>query len=104
MNTMKLAEKITAVEAARKVKSGDHVFIHGASAIPQALVNALAGVAADLQFVRLYHLHLNGSFPLIGEEFRGIFSDNSFFMGDNVRQAVREKRADYIPTSMDLFP
>jgi acyl-CoA hydrolase len=104
MNTMKLAEKITAIEAARKVKSGDHVFIHGASAIPQALVNALAEVSGDLQYVRLYHLHLNGSFPLIGEEFRGIFSDNSFFMGDNVRQAVREKRADYIPVSLAELP
>ncbi|MFM8372491.1 MAG: acetyl-CoA hydrolase/transferase family protein, partial [Bacteroidota bacterium] len=101
---MKLAEKITAIEAARKVKSGDHVFIHGASAIPQALVNALAEVSGDLQYVRLYHLHLNGSFPLIGEEFRGIFSDNSFFMGDNVRQAVREKRADYIPVSLAELP
>ncbi len=104
MNTMKLAEKITALEAARKVKSGDHVFIHGASAIPQALVNALAQVANDLQFVRLYHLHLNGSYPLIGEEFRGIFSDNSFFMGDNVRQAVSEKRADYIPVALAELP
>ncbi|MFM7153627.1 MAG: hypothetical protein ACKOZV_05825, partial [Bacteroidota bacterium] len=47
---MKLAEKITAIEAARKVKSGDHVFIHGASAIPQALVNALAEVSGDLQY------------------------------------------------------
>ncbi|MFM8488445.1 MAG: 4-hydroxybutyrate CoA-transferase, partial [Bacteroidota bacterium] len=101
---MKLAEKITAIEAARKVKSGDHVFIHGASAIPQALVNALAEVSGDLQYVRLYHLHLNGSFPLIGEEFRGIFSDNSFFMGDNVRQAVREKRADYIPVALAELP
>ncbi|MEN9414619.1 MAG: hypothetical protein RLZ62_923, partial [Bacteroidota bacterium] len=101
---MKLAEKITALEAAKKVKSGDHVFIHGASAIPQALVNALAEVAGDLQYVRLYHLHLNGSFPLIGEEFRGIFSDNSFFMGDNVRQAVREKRADYIPVALAELP
>lgn len=61
-------------------------------------------MAADLQFVRLYHLHLNGSFPLTGEEFKGIFADNSFFMGDNVRKAVREKRADYIPVALGELP
>ncbi|MBL7825811.1 MAG: acetyl-CoA hydrolase/transferase family protein [Saprospiraceae bacterium] len=101
---MKLTEKISASEAVRKIKSGDHVFIHGAAATPQVLVGALAEAAQDLQFVRLYHLHLNGAYPLTGAEFRGIFSDNSFFMGDNVRQAVKEKRADYIPVALAELP
>lgn len=101
---MKMPKIIAPESIAEYIKSGDHVFIQGGAAAPQALIGGLAKAAGALKNVKLYHLHLNGLFPLADESFRGIFSDNSFFMGENVRQAVQEHRADYIPVSLAELP
>lgn len=102
-DSMKSPKVITADAITQFINSGDHVFIQGGAAAPQALIGGLAKIAGKKD-VKLYHLHLNGLFPLADETFRGIFSDNSFFMGENVRQAVQEHRADYIPVSLAELP
>lgn len=94
----------TAQEAVRLVASGDNVFIQGAAATPQALTDALAQRAAELRGVRLFHIHTEGHAPLVKPEHRDAFFDYSFFIGENVRQAVQENRADYIPVLLSELP
>ena len=55
---------MSAAEAAGLVQSGMRVFIHGASATPTPLLDALAA-RSDLENVRLYHLHTAGPAPYV---------------------------------------
>ncbi len=90
---------VTAEEAVRVIKSGDHVHISSVSNVPQCLVKALCdrGRAGELKNVYIHHLHTEGAAPYVNPEFEGIFQHNAFFVGANVRQSVQKGLADYIP-------
>ncbi|MCC7052952.1 MAG: acetyl-CoA hydrolase/transferase family protein [Gemmatimonadaceae bacterium] len=85
------------------IKSGDRIFIHGACATPTPLLEALAA-RTDLRDVQLYHLHLAGEAPFVDREQAGHFSSNSLFSGANVRAAIGEGRADFIPVFLSDIP
>ncbi|MCG8387944.1 MAG: 4-hydroxybutyrate CoA-transferase [Cytophagales bacterium] len=93
-----------ASEVLSSVKSGDNVFVHTAAAAPQALVNGLVERAPGLKDVNIYHLHTEGEAPYVNPEYEGIFNTNAFFIGANVRKAIREKRASYIPIFLSEVP
>lgn len=92
-------QPVTAAEAVKVVKSGDHVHISSVSNVPQCLVEALCerGRAGDLKGVFIHHLHTEGAAPYVNPEFEGIFQHNAFFVGANVRESVQKGLADYIP-------
>ncbi|MEM9858149.1 MAG: acetyl-CoA hydrolase/transferase C-terminal domain-containing protein [Bacteroidota bacterium] len=91
-------------DALSAVKSGDNVFIHTASAAPQALIKGLIERASELKNVNIYHLHTEGEAPYCNIEYEGIFNTNSFFIGANVRRAIKENRASYIPIFLSEIP
>ncbi|MEM9390302.1 MAG: acetyl-CoA hydrolase/transferase C-terminal domain-containing protein [Bacteroidota bacterium] len=86
------------------VKSGDNVYIHTAAAAPQGLVRGLVERAPELKHVNIYHLHTEGEAPYCNPEYEGIFNTNAFFIGANVRRAIRENRASYIPIFLSEVP
>ena len=90
---------VTAEEAVKVIKSGDHVHISSVSNVPQCLVKALCdrGRAGELKNVYIHHLHTVGAAPYVNPEFEGIFQHNAFFVGANVRESVQKGLADYIP-------
>ncbi|MBO6025717.1 MAG: 4-hydroxybutyrate CoA-transferase [Bacteroidales bacterium] len=92
-------QAVTAAEAVRVIKSGDHVHISSVSNVPQCLVKALCdrGRAGELKNVYIHHLHTEGAAPYVNPEFEGIFQHNAFFVGANVRESVQKGLADYIP-------
>lgn len=87
----------TAAEAVKLVKSGDRVFVHGAAMTPLHLVNALTARSAELQDVEFIHMHTEGPAPYTYPEHAGSFKTNACFVGGNIRQALNEGHADYIP-------
>lgn len=95
----KFYQPVTAEEAVKVVKSGDHVHISSVSNVPQCLVNALCkrGRAGELKNVYIHHLHTEGAAPYVSPEFEGVFQHNAFFVGANVRESVQKGLADYIP-------
>ncbi len=99
-----MTQTATSVEALKAVRSGDRVFVHGAAATPQALLAALADRAGELRDVRLFHIHTEGEAAWAEARFRGVFYDSSFFIGENLRRAVQENRADYIPVLLSELP
>lgn len=102
-NTNWKARAVSAADAVAGIKSGSNVFVHGACATPLALVDALAA-RSDLQDVSLYHLHTSGSAPYATADKQRQFRSVSFFVGANVRRAIEEGRADYLPVFLSDIP
>lgn len=88
---------MTAGEALRVVKSGQRVYIHPGCAEPESLVEALVSRKDDLENVEIVHILTLGTAPYVGPGMEGHFRHRSLFTGGNVRQAVNEGRADYVP-------
>lgn len=93
----------SAADVVSHIKSGDHVFVHGAAATPDVLLRALCA-RQDLHNVTLYHLHTQGQADFTAPEFEGRIRSVSLFVGPQVRQAVAEGRADFIPVFLSDIP
>ena len=90
---------ISADEAVKVVKSGDHIHLSSVASAPQVLIEALCrrGEAGELKDVRIHHLHTEGPAPYSDPRFNGIFFHQGFFIGANVRPSVQSGYSDYIP-------
>jgi acyl-CoA hydrolase len=90
-------------QALEYVQSGMRVFVHGAAATPTPLLDALAR-RSDLEDVRLFHLHLEGSAAFAEPEHRGRFLSVSLFTGPSLRNPINEGRADFMPIFLSDIP
>lgn len=95
---------LTALEALEKVHSNYKIFIHTAAAAPQALIEALMLRAPELKNVKIYQLHTEGPAPYADEKLAESFEVNALFIGSNVRKAVQDGRAFYIPIFLSEAP
>ncbi|HLY70812.1 MAG TPA: acetyl-CoA hydrolase/transferase C-terminal domain-containing protein [Puia sp.] len=94
----------TIEEAVGIIKSDSNVFIQTAAAAPQQLINALTSRGHELSGVTIYQMHTEGKAPYAAPEYEGIFAVNCFFIGANLREAVQEGRAQYIPVFLSEIP
>ena len=90
---------VSADDAVKTVKSGDHIHFSSVASAPQILIEALCrrGEAGELKDVRIHHLHTEGPAPYSDPKFNGIFFHQGFFIGANVRSSVQSGYSDYIP-------
>lgn len=90
---------VTAEEAVKVVKSGDHIHMSSVAAAPKVLIDALCkrGDAKEFKDVRIHHLHTEGAAPYTDAKYEGVFFHQAFFVGGNVRKSVQAGYADYIP-------
>ena len=95
---------VSASKALEIVKPGDKVYIHAASAAPQLLIEALVEKAPNLKDVSIYHLHTDAPAKYANPEYKGIFEVYAMFIGSNVRKAVWEGRANFIPVFLSEVP
>lgn len=94
----------SALDAVRAIKSGDRIWIHGMAAAPQALIQAMVARAHELRDVEIVQLHTEGPAPYAEPQYAESFRVNALFVGANVRKAVDEGRADYIPVFLSEAP
>lgn len=94
----------TAADAVNVIKSGDRVFIHGIGAAPQRLIEAMTDRSNELKGVEIVHLHTEGKARYAEPQYAENFRVNAFFVGANVRQAIKEGRGDYIPIFLSEIP
>ena len=99
-----MTTNMTADEAVRVIRSNDRVFIHGVAAAPQELIRAMTARSSELKNVEIVHLHTEGPAPYAAPEMADSFHVNAFFVGANVRAAVRDGRADYVPVFLSEIP
>jgi len=96
MNTYR-SRRCSAEDAAKVIRSGDCVYIHPGCAEPELLVRAMVSRAPELQDVRVIHILTRGSAEYVLPEMEGHFRHIAFFAGANVRRAINEGRADFVP-------
>jgi 4-hydroxybutyrate CoA-transferase len=99
-----MSRTVSAQEAVSVVKSGDRVFVHSVAAAPRALIEALTARAGELRVVELVHLHTEGTAPYAAPEHAKSFRVNALFVASNVRDAVEDGRADYLPVFLSEVP
>ncbi len=97
---------ITADEAVKLVKSGDHVFVQGSGSIPEALVAALARRGNELHDVILYNAFAMGRriSPLCNPALKDSFLIDSFFVSNAVRGWVNQGYATTTPRFFGQVP
>jgi len=95
---------VDADQAVTVVDPGHRVFVHTAAAAPQLLVRALTARAPSLSNVEIIHLHTEGDAPYAEPDVADVFHTNALFVGANVRKAVQQGEADYIPVFLSEVP
>lgn len=93
----------TALDALAPLKSGMNLFLHGTSATPTPLLEALCQ-RDDLTDITIYHLHLCGPVPFADVKYRDRFRSVSLFTGPALRKPVNEGWADYVPVFLSDIP
>jgi len=91
-----------------KIPRGAHLFIGTGCGEPQHLVNSLAEYVSShpkaVFDVEVFHVWTLGVAPYADDKFQRNFRHNSFFIGDNTRQAVNQGLADYTPIFLSQVP
>lgn len=94
----------TAAEAIRRIKSGDSIYVQSNAAAPVPLIEALVERNGELKDVEIFHILTMGPAEYIKPEFADSFKVHALFIGQNVREAVNEGRADYTPCFLSEIP
>ena len=94
---------VAAADVVALVTSGARIFVHGAAATPTPLLDVLAA-RTDVNGLRLYHLHTTGTESFVHERCADRMRSVSFFVGPNVRTAVADGRADFLPVFLSDIP
>lgn len=87
-----------------ELKSGDGIFIHGAAATPQILIERLIQKTSHLKNLRIYHLHTEGPPECAHPEYQGQFKIKNLFVGSNIRKWIDFNDIDYIPCFLSEMP
>ncbi len=95
---------ISADKAVSEVKSGQRIFIHSVYAAPSLLIEALARRSDNLKDIEIVHIHTEGTVPYAMPGTEAAFRTNALFVGANMRRAVQEGRADYLPAFLSECP
>ncbi len=99
---MKELRFVSADEAVSHIPSHCHVHLSSVASVPHILIQALcrradAGDICDLHF---HHFHTEGPAPYSDPAYEGIFFEQGFFVGPNVRGNVNAGYADYLPVHL----
>src|SRR4051812_32964856 len=95
---------VTPEEAIAGIRSRDQVYVQCAAAVPEILLGALVGRAAELEDVSIVHLHTEGPGPHLAPEMAPHFRHRALFIGHNARRAVNDGRADFVPVFLSDVP
>jgi len=95
---------MTPGEAIRLLRPGRRIFIGSGAAQPVSLVDAMVRFGRQLADNEVVHLLTLGPAPYTAPDCADRFRHNAFFIGPNVRTAVREGRADFTPVFLSEIP
>ncbi len=95
---------VTATTAIRKIQAGNRVFIGSACGEPQELVRTLVNLGDNLSDTEVVQVLTLGVAPYADPKYATNFRANAFFIGNSLRKAVNDARADYTPIFLSRVP
>ena len=97
---------VSADEAVSHIPSHCHVHLSSVASVPHCLIEALCrrADAGDVCDIHFHHFHTEGPSPYSEPRYEGIFFDQGFFVGPNVRANVKAGYADYLPVHLSETP
>ncbi len=97
---------VSADEAVKLIKSGDHVYIQGSTSVPETLVEAMARRGHELRDVTLYSGFsvAKGEAPYCRPEFKDSFLVDTCFVSNNVRRWIAEGYGATTPRFLGEVP
>jgi acetyl-CoA hydrolase len=98
------SRKTTAEEAVAGVQSGDRVWVHPGCNTPKKLIDALVARSSELENVEIIHILTLAEAPYAAPGMERHFRHRALFIGANVRQAVNDGRADFVPIHLHEVP
>src|SRR5690242_1090522 len=98
------AKIATAEEAIRLIPPGRRILIGSGAAEPCTLVETMVAKGQHLFDNEIVHLLTLGPAPYVRPELACRFRHSAFFIGPNVRDAVQDGRADFIPVFLSEIP
>lgn len=99
------ADKLSSSAAAiKRIHPGDRVFLGSACGEPQELVRALVKFGDNLSDTELVQVLTLGVAPYADPRYATNFRANAFFIGNSLRDAVNDSRADYTPVFLSRVP
>ncbi len=94
----------TAEEAVASIESRQRVWIHPGCCTPKPLVDAMVARAPELEQVEVIHILTLAEAPYVEPGMEPHFRHRALFTGGNVRRAVNEGRADFVPIHLHEVP
>ena len=102
---LRYADKIaTAAEAVKLIHRGRRILIGSGAGEPTSLVEALVTDGDHLADNEIVHLLTLGPAPYVAPGLEHRFRHTAFFIGKNVREAVQQGRADFMPVFLSEIP
>lgn len=97
---------VSADEAVKLIKSGDHVYIQGSTSVPETLVEAMTRRGHELRGVVLYSGFSvsKGEAPYCRPEFKDSFLVDTCFVSNNVRRWIAEGYGTTTPRFLGEVP
>ena len=97
---------MSAAEAAKLIRNGDHVFIQGSTSVPEVLVQAVADRGSELRGITLYSAFCvaKGPAPYCKPEYKDSFLVDSFFVSNSVRQWIADGYGTMTPRFLGEVP
>ena len=94
----------SAREAIKKIGVGNSIFIGTGCAEPEYLVNALATHGDHIYDAHIIHMLTMGTAPYADPKLAERFKMNTFFVAENVRDALAHGIGDYTPIFLSEIP
>ncbi len=95
---------ISAANAAKMVRPGQHVFVGTACATPRTLMAALENLPNPPADVELVHFITTDAVPHRDGRSSTQYRHRTFFVGSDIRAAVKQGLAEYVPISVAQVP
>jgi acyl-CoA hydrolase/GNAT superfamily N-acetyltransferase len=99
---------VTSDKAFARIHRGDRIFIGTACGEPQYLVKSLIEYVEShptaFYDAEVFHVWTLGVAPYTDDKFKRNFRHNSFFIGDDTRDAINQGGADYTPIFLSQTP
>jgi acyl-CoA hydrolase/GNAT superfamily N-acetyltransferase len=95
---------ISAAQAVRRIERGRRILIGSGAGEPSSLVEALVSHGQHLADNEIVHLLTLGPAPYVEPGMEHRFRHTAFFIGSNVREAVHDGRADFMPVFLSDIP